>query len=243
MTPEEFSDQFDVLVNTYLATAETDPRTNIVFDEYEKSVFLTQALEDSVVSLYNGKNPFGDSFESKEEIREYLKKLTETYHYEPEAESNDELNKDKHINKDTIFVPIPEDVWYITYESVDLSDDNLPCGNDILGVEVTPVTQDAFSKTRKNPFRSSNTRRVLRLDSNSNEVELYSKYNVAKYTLKYIRRPKPIILPNVELDGNVTINGQNESVDCELHEALHRPLLKLAVRMALASRGIGNASA
>ncbi len=34
----------------------------------EKSIFLTKAQEEIIIDLYNGKNPFGDSFEKTEEL-------------------------------------------------------------------------------------------------------------------------------------------------------------------------------
>ena len=51
MTTEEFSNEFDVLLNSYSSGG-------IEFNEYEKSIFLTKAQEDLLVELYNGKNPF-----------------------------------------------------------------------------------------------------------------------------------------------------------------------------------------
>ena len=60
MNIKEFSDRFDTLLNSFGNTP------NIVLDEYEKSVLLTNAQEDLVLSMYNGKNPFNDSFETND---------------------------------------------------------------------------------------------------------------------------------------------------------------------------------
>ncbi len=54
MTNEEFSNTFDTLLNSYSTQAnfgETASRQNIALDEYEKSVFLTQA-QDAIVKSY-----------------------------------------------------------------------------------------------------------------------------------------------------------------------------------------------
>lgn len=72
MTTEEFSNEFDVLLNSYSSGG-------VEFNEYEKSIFLTKAQEDLLVELYNGKNPFRESFEETEEIRRYLSNLVKTY--------------------------------------------------------------------------------------------------------------------------------------------------------------------
>ena len=83
MTGIEFSDAFDTLVNSYASNGnlgEQSSRQTPVFDEYEKSLFLTQAQEELVMSLYTGKNSYGESFESTEELREYLKVLINGTH-------------------------------------------------------------------------------------------------------------------------------------------------------------------
>ena len=49
MTNEEFSNEFDTLVNSNSASLPL--LTPLGFDEYEKSVFLTKAQESSNISL------------------------------------------------------------------------------------------------------------------------------------------------------------------------------------------------
>ena len=73
MTVEEFSNEFDSLLGSYLSLpniGETQGTQSIEIDEYEKSVWLTNAQEDLVLSMYNGKNPFNDSFESISKVLE-----------------------------------------------------------------------------------------------------------------------------------------------------------------------------
>jgi len=82
MTCEEFSNEFDVLIDSYKRFKKFDSQEildSIEFNEYEKSIFLTKAQEQVVISMYNGKNPFNDSFEKTEEIRTYLAALIKTY--------------------------------------------------------------------------------------------------------------------------------------------------------------------
>ena len=66
MDIQQFSAEFDLLYNN--VTSNQAPGLN----EYEKSLYLTKAQEEYVLSLYNGKNPYGDSFEKTEELRRYL---------------------------------------------------------------------------------------------------------------------------------------------------------------------------
>ena len=53
MTTEEFSNEFDTLLNSYLVTGEfgkVENLSTIKLDEYEKSVFLTRAQEEIIIS-------------------------------------------------------------------------------------------------------------------------------------------------------------------------------------------------
>ena len=70
MTLEEFSDEFDVLLQAYNTNFQLGMTDPLSFSEYEKSVFLTQSQEEIVKELYNGKNPYNDFFEKTEEIKQ-----------------------------------------------------------------------------------------------------------------------------------------------------------------------------
>lgn len=228
MTTEEFSNEFDTLLNSY-STIEAFGKTpsTIEFDEYEKSVFLTNAQEEIVIGMYNSKNPFGDSFERTEEIRRYLSDLIKTY------TTTDKKVGYTGLSKSSVFFELPDDLWFITYESVNLKDDGLGCmsGEDI---SVIPITQDEYHRIRKNPFRGTNERRALRLDLSGKVVEIVSKYNVESYLVRYLSRPAPIIL--TDLTDNLSINGISVKTECELNPVIHRAILERAVKLAIMSR-------
>lgn len=221
MNIKEFSDGFDALLNSFGVLP------NMVLDEYEKSVFLTNAQEGLIIGLYNGKGSFGGSFEGTEEVRRYISELVKTY------ETNEKLTDYLGISRNSMFFKIPEDVWFITYESAILQDDGLGCSNggEVL---VVPVAQDDFYKVQGNPFRGPNKRRALRLDIKGNAIELVSEYNVGKYLIRYIARPNPIILVN--LPDGLSINGVSAETECELNPVIHRAILERAVGLAIASR-------
>jgi hypothetical protein len=229
MTTEEFSNEFDTLLNSY-STIEAFGKTpsTVELDEYEKSVFLTKAQEEIVIDMYNGKNPFGDSFEKTEEIRRYLSTLIKTY------TTTDKKVGYTGLSKSSVFFELPkDDLWFITYESVNLKDDGLGCmsGEDI---SVIPITQDEYHRIRKNPFRGTNERRALRLDLSDKVVEIVSKYNVESYLIRYLSRPAPIIL--TDLTDNLSINGISVKTECELNPVIHRAILERAVKLAIISR-------
>ena len=228
MTCEEFSNEFDTLLNSY-SNIEVFGKTpsTIELDEYEKSVFLTNAQEEIVIDLYNGKNPFRDSFEKTEEIRRYLSDLIRTY-----TTSTKEKGYIGLSNK-SVFFKLPDDLWFITYESVNLKDTELGC-IDGEGILVIPITQDEYHRIKRNPFRGSNERRALRLDLSEKVVEIVSKYNIDTYLVRYLARPRPIILS--KLPDNLSINGVNDKTECELNPVIHRAILERAVKLAIMSR-------
>lgn len=232
MTCEEFSNNFDTLVSSYRRFKDFDNKEildSVEFDEYEKSYYLTKAQDELVISLYNGRNGLGNSFEGTEELRRYLSNLV--MEDSPKAITNRSGmplgTNDKHV-----FYTLPSDLWYITYESV-LLKEGVPC-NVSNPMDVYPVTQDDYNKTKRNPFRGANDRRALRLDLSDSVVELISKYDISSYYVRYLRKPKPIVL--MDLPNNLTVDGENKKSECELHEALHQRILERAVAEALQSK-------
>ena len=239
MTLEEFSSEFDVLIQSYSKQLQFgDITDSIEFTEYEKSVFLTKAQEELVIELYNGKNPNRDSFEKTEEIRRYLSSLINTYESTTKEDNESTTKEDniKGIDSSSVFFKIPSDLWFITYESATISSDTDNCINELV-VPVIPVRQDEFHRIKKNPFRGSSKNRVLRLDANDNIVELISNYNITKYLVRYLSKPSPIIIENISSQG-LEINNQSNKSECKLNTALHRLILDRAVRMALVSKSI-----
>ena len=97
-----------------------------------------------------------------------------------------------------------------------------------------PITQDEYHRIKRNPFRGSNERRALRLDLSEKVVEIVSKYNIDTYLVRYLARPRPIILS--KLPDNLSINGVNDKTECELNPVIHRAILERAVKLAIISR-------
>lgn len=232
MTNSEFSDSFSTLLNSYNIQAqfgEQSSKREIVLDEYEKSLFLTKAQEELVTSLYNGKNPYGDSFESTEETRRYLSNLVAEKYLKPITNTS---GTPLGITSTSTFFTLPEDLWFITLESVIL--DNGKCRGETY-MKVYPTKQDEYLSIKDNPFRGANDRRALRLDLSEGNVEIICKYMIDAYYVRYIKKVPPIILE--DLPNELTIEGKNKASDCILHEALHQKILERAVLIALQSKG------
>lgn len=231
MNCAEFSDAFDTLVSSYRRFKDFDNKENldsVEFNEYEKSLYLTKAQEELVTALYNGRNSSGESFESTEELRRYLSNIVKEARLAPISNSNGLIIG---IGSSSKFFTLPSDCWYITYENVTV--DGLNC-DSLNPMDVYPVTQDDYNKTRRNPFRGANDRRALRLDLADGVIEIVSKYAVTSYYLRYLRRPKPIVLK--DMPNDLTIEGEGTKTECELHEALHQKILERAVAEALQSK-------
>lgn len=225
MNNQEFSSEFDILYNNILSNAAPG------LDEYEKSVFLTNAQEGFVKDLYNGTAT--SSFEKNEEARRSLDELVKTF------ETNKKLTEHLGLSRNSMFFQIPEDVWFITYESAIFKDERLGCldGEEAI---IVPVSQDAFYKLQRNPFKGPTKERALRLDNADDIIEIVSDYNIDKYLIRYIKRPNPIILVNLdEVGEGLSINGQSESSECELNPVTHRPILERAVMLAKTAWGSG----
>lgn len=223
MTPEEFSNTFDIILNSYGVDLQI-----YKLDEYEKSVLLTEAQEQLVVELYTGRNDKErTSFEASEELRSNLRSLVRT---ETLTESTD--NNNKGLSEYSKFYTLPKGVLFITYEYAYLDDKKAGCFNGKT-IEVIPTTQDEFHRIMKNPFKQANKKRALRLDAGNKTIEIVSKFNIKDYTIRYLSKPTPIVTAN--LDG-LSIDGISTPNECKLDSALHRPIIEKAVMLALVTR-------
>ena len=216
MTNQEFSNEFDILYNNIASNQAPG------LDEYEKSVFLTDAQDALVLEMITGKNLTGDSFEKTEELRRYLTDITKTA--TPIQSTKNTIKKIS--DKSTLYV-CPDNLWFIVYESAKLS--------GIEGViDVIPITHDEYLRTRKNPFKKAADNKVLRLDIEG-ELELISSREITEYTIRYIQCLEPIILDEL---GDLTIKGKSQKTECKLNPALHEAILERAVQLAKASMGL-----
>ena len=222
MNVQEFSNSFDTLLQPYIAKESFSEQNNLAFDEYEKSIFLTKAQEQIVLELYQ-------ELEQSEEVRKYLSNLIKTDNYVPIGEQDETLINN---NFKSYKVEINNDILFMIYEQCTLSDENNCINNKI--VSVVPTIHDDLDKVLKNPFKSPNSRKVIRLDFD-NKIELISKYNISNYKVRYLKKPNPIIL--VSLEDNLSINnGDTEVSNGETNPILHERIVQRAVQLAVQSK-------
>lgn len=239
MTLQEISDTFDVKMSGLLGAERTGTHT-LLLDEFEKSVFLTEAQEELITSLYNGRNSANMSFEQTEELRKYLSMM----YLEAAVESEKGDITKGHI--DVFDALIPEDPasyrvnmdmtdkWIIVHEKALIMDEDLCNGGT--RADVMPVTLDELDKISRNPFRGPNKRRVLRYQLSDTGTYLMSKYDIKAYHITYLRRPEPIIL--AVFDDGLALRGKTEPSVGSLDESLHRVIVDMAVQKALQTKGL-----
>lgn len=202
MTLEELSNEFDVIVNSY------DNSQSLVFNEYEKSIYLTKAQEYIIKDLYR-------NYEGTEELNSYLKTLIKDKTYPIEDSTNIELD-------------YPDNFLYILKEYANI---NTTCESNSR-VDVLPITQDEYNEVVGNPFRGSKSK-VLRLEEN--KIKLITDLPIISYTMTYLSNPSPIIL--VDLPNGLTINNESKkSTTIETSESIHREILDKAVQLAIQSK-------
>lgn len=240
MTCEEFSNQFDVEINAYYTQLPFGlSQDALTFNEYEKSVFLTEAQNDLVINLYNGNNTiFKESYEETEQLRKYLNALVKTHTVSSLTETTTNNIKNTGGNyggsSHTYNISFPQNSLYIVWEEASAS-----IGSKTKHIDVIPVEHDEFHRINRNPFRQANKWRALRLDNGANQIELSSKYVLNSYSARYLEKPTPIILVDL---GDLTIEGLHTKTECSLNSVLHPYILSLAIQRALASRSLTNKS-
>lgn len=220
MDVQELSTLFDTLLQPSIVKNNFGEQNTLAFDEYEKSVFLTKAQEQIVLELYQ-------ELEQSEENRKYLSNLIKTGNYVPVGEQDENL-----INNTfkSYKVEMEDSILFMIYEQCTLRDENNCINNKI--VSVVPTIHDDLDKVLKNPFKSPNSRKVIRLDFDS-KIELISKYNISNYKVRYLKRPNPIILVTLE---DLNIDKKQEVSNGETNPILHERIVQRAVQLAVQSK-------
>lgn len=224
MTPTEFRNEFDLLYNNIMSDMAPG------LDDYEVSLFLTQAQEELVQQLYSGSGNFA-GFEANEKVRRNLANLLHT----TKVATTSPVAFSKYW---AYHVTISGNILHIVSERAEIADTD--CCNTTKWVNVAPVKYDEVNKVLENPFRRPNNRQVLRMDVSTTSVKILSKTTVTYYEYDWLQKPAPIIVSN--LPTGFSINGVSTAQSSALDESLHRPIIKYAVQLAAASWASNNKS-
>ena len=103
-------------------------------------------------------------------------------------------------------------------------------------LQVIPLKFDEYTRLMSKPFKRPLKYQAWRLInsdvSNKADIIVGPSDVLTKYTIRYIRRPNPIIVS--DLDG-LTSEGVGHASECELDPILHEEIVQRAVELAKAA--------
>lgn len=225
MTTQEFSNEFDVLYNNIMSNQAPG------LDEYEKSVFLTKAQLEILKNYFNPKgNKYGQGFDenAKRQIDfSTLITVAKPSQYTPEG------GYVKFDDRSQLY-KMPQDILLILNETGI---------NTVDGVKrlisIIPMNYEEYARLMSKPWKQPLKNQGWRLLQSTGVVDFISevviKYNssLTDYKIRYVKKPKPIILANLADEySNVSIEGINTITECELDPILHPEILQRAVELA-----------
>lgn len=75
---------------------------------------------------------------------------------------------------------------------------------------------------------------IVITSADKNRYKKNGEKDTVKYNIRYVRRPRPIILTDLSdtFGEDLTINGYNKAMTCELNESTHEAILQRAVELA-----------
>lgn len=218
MNVVEFSNSFDILYNNNMSNAA--PGIN----EYEKSVLLTKAQDEILKNYFNPQgNKYQEGFDGSAKRQIDFSGLISVADCTSQSGAGFDLRAK--------IYRMPEDVFLIINETLTTN----------TGVkQVVPISFDEYSRLMsrlyKEPLKYQAWRLVTEGSGNENvivEVIPHSGETVSKYTVRYVRRPKPIVLVDLASEyGDVSINGVSTISECELNPLIHEEILQRAVELA-----------
>lgn len=218
MNHVEFSNEFDVLYNNIMSNAA--PGIN----EYEKSVLLTKAQDEVLKNYFNPRgNKYQEGFDGSAKRQIDFSGLISVA--DCTAIEGEGLDLRAKIYK------MPSDVFLVINETLT---------TDTGVKQVVPIKFDEYSRLMSKPYKEPLKYQAWRLvtegSGNDNvvvEVIPHSGETVSKYTVRYVRRPKPIVLVDLASEyGDVSINGVSTISECELNPLIHEEILQRAVELA-----------
>ena len=241
MSPDEFSNQFDVLYNNI--TSQQAPGLN----EYEKSVFLTKGQYEIVKNYFMPEgNKYNKGYDGSTKRQIDFSMLT--------VDSSKDLSSATPatwvINanwKNVKTCEWDDGVMMVLNESV-----KVLRGTDEKVLVVVPLDYAELNRLMNKPYKRPLKTQAWRLISNNNAVGGKQQIQlvpgpadtIQTYSIRYVKRPRPIIVG--DLDDDVTLEGYSfgeynavtapyKTQGCMLDPSLHEEILQRAVELAKAA--------
>lgn len=132
------------------------------------------------------------------------------------------------MRENTKSITLPSKLMYAINEMVEVNRNNKKTL-----LQVVPIKFDEYSRLMCKPYKRPLKYQAWRLTNNDvvNKADIVVGPTdvLTKYTIRYVRRPNPIIVSN--LDG-LSIEGKEDKMECELDPILHEEILQRAVELA-----------
>ena len=225
MTTQEFSNEFDVLYNNIMSNQAPG------LDEYEKSVFLTKAQLEVLKNYFNPKgNKYGQGFDENAKRQMDFSTLITVAKPSLYTAPTGYIKFDDRSE----LYRMPGDILIMLNETGI---------NTVDGVKrlisIIPMNYEEYARLMSKPYKQPLKNQGWRLFQSADGVDFISevviKYNstLTDYRIRYVRRPKPIILANLSDEySNVSIDGITAITECELDPIIHPEILQRAVELA-----------
>lgn len=228
MTTQEFSNEFDVLYNNIMSNQAPG------LDEYEKSVFLTKAQLEILKNYFNPKgNKYGQGFDENAKRQIDFSTLITVAKPSLYTPTGDYVKFDDRSQ----LYKMPSDILLVLNETGINTVDKVK-----RLISIVPMNYEEYARLMSKPWKQPLKNQGWRLFQSAGEVDFISevviKYNstLTDYKIRYVKRPKPIILANLADEySNVSIEGLNTVTECELDPILHPEILQRAVELAKSS--------
>lgn len=225
MSVEEMDNMFDVLYNNI--TSNQAPGLNA----YEKSVFLTKGQDEVLKNYFNAKskgNTTQDGFDANQKRQIDFSMLTTV---ETKDSGFDSPLFD--LRSNTKSVVLPTKLMMAINEMVEVT---RGASEKKVVLQVIPIKFDEYSRLMSKPYKRPLKYQAWRLinsdTANKADIVVGPSDTITKYSIRYIRRPTPIIVSNLD---DLTIEGESNACECELDPILHEEILQRAVELAKAA--------
>ena len=237
MTNEEFSNEFDVLYNSI--TSNQAPG----LDEYEKSVFLTKAQSEILREYFNPRvDGANGGFDGSQKRQYDFSFLIKTTILDANLANEGEEGYIPKIDNRGYLFNFPED-YFLSINEV-IRDD----ASSNKFYSVVSISYSDYQRLMTKPYAYPPKRVAWRLfigtiqktleDTSKITVpvaEIIGKFvgdpTTWDYTLRYVKKPNPIILINLT-DDDLSIEGKKTETPCEFPSQLHQEILERAVTLA-----------
>lgn len=271
MTIQEFSNTFDTLLNSYNTQSqfgEQASKREIVLDEYEKSVLLTQAQDIIVKSYFDGSlNQQGQGMDDSARRQMDFSSLIKIAELNPLDPNETEIQT---FDDRGIVYQLPRkvvdgtevegttDVLFILNEKL-----TQVCTKGQQRVEqwrkdfvIVPISYKEYDREMSKPYAQPLKKQAWRLFQNQAtgfdiNSELIPRFNVKEeasggavptyksFVYKIRYVKRPQPIVLEDLPNNLEIDGVTTESECELNPIIHMDILNKAVELAIATRGGG----